>query len=176
MTLYDIAEGIRRCTACPLYKSRLLAVPGEGSISVKMMVIGDHPSEEDDRQGLPFCDESAFLDKLMEIIGIKIKDVFITNLVKCHPPNNKKPKVSEITTCKKLWLEKQIELIKPKIIVLMGDGVLNSFLNKKKLSGKKINEIHGKLIDNYFITHDPKLTENRKIILNDFKMLKSLIN
>ena len=165
MTLYDLAEGIRKCSSCPLYKNRLLAIPGEGSINSRIMIIGDYPSKEDDRRGIPFSD-SVLIEMLKEV-GINKKDFFMTNLVKCHGKNNTK----SYSTCKNLWLEKQIGLIEPKIIVLMGSVVLNTFLR-----GKSLKDFHGRLIDNYFITLHPKFIKNRKVILKDFKRLKKVID
>ena len=104
---------------------------------------------------------------MLKEVGINKKDVFMTNLVKCHGKNSAK----SYATCKNLWLEKQIGLIEPKIIVLMGSVVLSSFLR-----GKSLKDFHGSLINNYFITLHPKLAKNRKTIIKDFKKLKKIID
>src|SRR3989338_3951753 len=108
-TLYSLAEGIRHCTACPLWKSRTLAVPGEGPSNAKIMFLGEAPGAEEDRQGLPFVGRSGkFLDELFTTVGITRKEVFITGAVKCHPEKNRTPTSHEVYTCKSLWLDQQI--------------------------------------------------------------------
>jgi len=177
-TLFSLAEEIRRCTACPLYKSRLLAVPGEGPSNAKIMFIAEAPGEEENRQGLPFIGRSGkFLDELLKIAGIDRKDVFITGACKCHPEHNRNPTVSELKKCKELWLNQQVALIKPKLIVVLGRSALKSLLNKNKLSelqGKKITE--GK--QQYFITYHPsaglRFPRFAKLMQEDFKKLKRL--
>ncbi len=110
--LHDIAEEIRRCTACPLWKNRTLAVPGEGKLGVGVVVLKTSPSEEDDRKGLPFQDQEsreALKQKLVEN-GLQRKDVFLTTKVKCCPKGREATQ-KEIATCTKLWLEKQKECL-----------------------------------------------------------------
>ena len=144
--LFHLAEEIRKCTACPLWKKRTLAVPGEGTKNAKVMFVGKAPSVEDDRIGLPFVDKSG------KFSGLKKKDAFITHCVKCHPPNNRKPSMKELKTCKELWLEKQIDVIKPKIIVILDSVALKLLLNKTN-----IQELYGKIVtknkQKFFILH-----------------------
>ncbi|PIN74842.1 uracil-DNA glycosylase [Candidatus Woesearchaeota archaeon CG10_big_fil_rev_8_21_14_0_10_36_11] len=153
--LFSLAEQIRKCTACPLWKKRTLTVPGEGPENADILFVGEAPGVEEDRKGLPFVGKSGtFLDEMIQIIGITKKDVFITNCVKCRPPNNRKPTGKELETCTKLWLEKQIVSIKPKVIVILGRVALQSVLKKTN-----IHELHGKVItknkQKYFITYHP---------------------
>jgi len=178
-TLFSLAEEIRRCTACPLYKSRLLTVPGEGSSNAKIMFVAEAPGEEENRQGLPFVGRSGkFLDELLKIAAIEREDIFITGACKCHPENNRTPRVSELKKCKELWLDQQIELIKPKLVVILGRSALKSLLNKNKLSelqGKKITENK----QQYFITYHPsaglRFPKIAKIMQEDFKKLKKFL-
>ncbi|MEK6809582.1 MAG: uracil-DNA glycosylase, partial [Nanoarchaeota archaeon] len=117
-TLFSLAEEIRKCTACPLYKSATLAVPGEGPKDAKIMVVGEAPGEEEDRQGLPFAGRSGkLLDKMLEVAGFDRKKLFITNTVKHRPPQNRAPNAKEAKTCTELWLEQQISILRPKLIV-----------------------------------------------------------
>src|SRR3989344_7674711 len=110
-TIFSLAEEIRRCTACPLYKNATLAVPGDGPKNAKIMLIGEAPGEEEDRQGLPFVGKSGkYLTTLLESIGVQREDVFITSSVKCRPPKNRVPVSHELKTCKENWLSKQITL------------------------------------------------------------------
>ena len=174
MTLFSLAEEIRRCTACPLYKSRMLAVPGEGK--GKIMFVGEAPGTEEDRQGLPFVDKSGyFFDELLSIAGLSRDEVFVTGAVKCHPPKNRNPLSKELKTCKGLWLDKQIDVIKPELIVVLGNIALKSLLG-----GGKVSELHGKIVKKdglkHFITYHPsagmRFPNVKKEMENDFKKLK----
>jgi uracil-DNA glycosylase len=176
--IYDLAEEIRRCTSCSLWKKRMLAVPGEGKSNAKIMFIGEVPGIEENRQGLPFVGKSGkFLDELLQLIKLKRENIFITNAIKCHPENNRVLTIKEIKTCKELWLNKQIEIINPKLIVLMGNVAVRSIFGKSK-----VYELHGKLIKkdylNYFITYHPaagiRFSKIRTEMIKDFKKLNLL--
>lgn len=178
-TLFLLAEGIRRCTACPLYEKRMLAVPGEGPKNAKLMFVGEAPGAEEDRQGLPFVGRAGkFLDKLLNVAGIDRKKVFICGSVKCHPPKNRNPTVSELRKCKGLWLDKQIEIIKPELIVVLGKVALFSLLNEKEMKnrGKVIKKDDQK----YFVTYHPsagmRFPKIKEEMIKDFKKLKKIIN
>jgi len=175
MTLFSLAEEIRRCTACPLYKSRMLAVPGEGS--GKVMFVGEAPGVEEDRQGLPFVGKSGkFFDEVLSIAGLNRNSVFITNSVKCY--SDKKPLSSELKTCRGLWLDKQIDVLKPELIVVLGNVALKSLLG-----GGKVSELHGKVIKKdgliFFVTFHPasgvRSPKVKEEIKKDFKNLKKLV-
>jgi len=170
-TLFSLSEQIRRCTACPLWKKRTLAVSGEGSKSAKIMFVGDAPSEEEDRMGQSFVGKSGkLLDEMLKLSGLKRKNVFITKVVKCHPPNDRKPLVKELKTCRKLWLDKQIELIKPTLVVILGKTALKSLLNRTD-----IGKLHGKLIDKkFFVAIELDDAQNLKKILAQTKRQKAM--
>jgi len=184
--LYDIAEGIRKCTKCPLHKKRMLAVPGEGPVGAKLFFLGEAPGSEEDRQGLPFVGRSGkFLDEMFDLVGIKREEVFITGSVKCHPENNQNPKVGELKICRELWLEKQIETVKPEIIVLLGRVALQNLLGKSINNNGKaytLDNDHGKIIkvngQKYFLTYHPsaamRFPEIRKKIQADFQNLAKI--
>src|SRR3989344_8563046 len=126
-TLFSLAEQIRRCTACPLWKKRALAVPGDGPGDAQLIFIGEAPGAEEDRLGLPFVGRSGkFLTEILLKVGIERKTVFITGSVKCHPPENRVPKTRELAICKELWLDRQVSLLKPKLIVLLGSVAIPS--------------------------------------------------
>src|SRR4051794_25059893 len=98
--LQILAEKIRVCEKCPLHKSRMHAVPGDGSIKARVMFIGEAPGQLEDRTGSPFVGAAGqFLNKLLEETGLNRSDLFITNTVKCRPPRNRIPKAAEIETC-----------------------------------------------------------------------------
>jgi DNA polymerase len=184
--LFDLAEGIRKCTACPLWKGRTLTVPGEGSSKAKLMFVGEAPGAEEDRLGRPFVGRAGkFLDKMLEIAGLNREEVFITNTVKCRPPENRDPKKEEVAACKR-WLEKQISVIEPELIVVLGRIALKRLLDKDK-----IGEVRGKVLEKkyfsdgkfvtqkYFITYHPSagLRSPEKFggaIKKDFLKLKKI--
>jgi len=168
---------IRNCKKCRLWKNRTNAVPGEGNINSKIMFIGEAPGAKEDKLGKPFVGISGrFLDKLFKQNKLKRKDIFITSVVKCRPFKNRNPKPDEVSVCIKNYLFKQINLIKPKIIVLLGNIALKALLNKKKM-----NEVHGKIfIKNkikYIPTFHPaagmRFPKIRKKMIEDFKTLRN---
>lgn len=178
-TLFSLAEDIRKCTACPLYKNTTLAVSGDGSKDAKIMLVGEAPGEEEDRQGLPFVGRSGkLLDQMLEVAGLNRKKIFITNVVKHRPPNNRVPKASEIKTCTELWLDKQINFLKPKLIIVLGRIALKTLTKENS-----VEEFHGKVIEKdnlrYFITYHPsaalRFAETRKKMEDDFRKLKNMI-
>ena len=178
-SLFSLAEEIRRCTQCPLWKNRTLAVPGEGSKDAKLMFIGEAPGAEEDHQGLPFIGRSGkFLDLILKENSIERKEIFITGAVKCRPQANRAPKKNELETCKELWLDQQIEILKPKIIVILGSSALWSLLKKKDL-----NLLHGKIIEQnnqrYFVTYHPsaamRFPKIKALMKKDFEKLKEII-
>ena len=155
--LYDLAEGVRKCTSCPLWKKRFLAVPGEGR--GKIMLVGDTPGPEEDRQGLPFI--WAEFENLLKLAGLKREEVFVTYCVKCYSPEGFG--ASELDTCQK-WLDAQREIIKPTLIIVFGEIAL------QQLTGKKgVTDLHGQMVEGkYFVTSWDSAEE-------DFKKLKSLV-
>lgn len=133
-----IAEQVRTCTLCDLYKGTTNAVPGAGNIQAEIMFIGEGPGFQEDKQGLPFVGRSgALLTKLLGMIGLKREEVFITNVVKHRPPENRDPAPNEILACKP-YLDRQIELIDPLVIVTLG-----RFSMARYFPGGKITQIHG---------------------------------
>jgi len=173
--LFSLAEEIRKCTACPLHKNRLLTVPGEGPQKAKIMFVGEAPGSEEDRQGLPFVGRSGkFLDEMLKIADLERKDIFITGSVKCHPPKNRNPTAKELKTCKK-WLDQQIKLIEPQLIVVLGRVALKNLLDEDEIS-----KLHGKLIEKkYFVTYHPaagmRFPKIKKLMISDFRRLKKML-
>jgi len=137
--LENIAKEIASCKVCPtLCKTAINPVPGEGNPDAEIMFIGEAPGAEEDRQGRPFVGASGqFLESMLEAIGLRRSDVFITNIVKYRPPGNRDPLPEEIKACWP-WLERQINTIKPKIIGLLGRYAMNIFL-----PGLQISKCHG---------------------------------
>jgi uracil-DNA glycosylase len=136
--LQEIHEEIRACTKCPLHAGRTKAVPGAGPVDAEVMFIGEGPGFHEDQQGLPFVGSSGqFLDELLANAGIDRESVYISNVVKCRPPGNRDPKPEEVAACKP-YLDRQIELINPKVIVTLGrHSMARAFPNDK------ISRVHG---------------------------------
>lgn len=134
-----IAAEVRGCTLCDLHLSRTKAVPGAGNIQADIMFIGEGPGFHEDRQGLPFVGRSGdYLNELLMLINLDRNAVFITNVVKCRPPENRDPLPVEIETCKP-YLDQQINLIDPLVIATLG-----RFSMARYFPGGKITQIHGK--------------------------------
>jgi uracil-DNA glycosylase len=125
--LEKIASEIRECVKCPLHESRKNAVPGEGPEGATVVFIGEGPGANEDEQGRPFVGSAGHnLDSLLSRAGLARKDVFITNVVKCRPPGNRRPLRNELDACHP-YLRRQLEIIRPKLVVLLGDAALKEF-------------------------------------------------
>lgn len=139
--LEKLAKQIVVCTKCELHRSRKNAVPGEGPTHAEIMFIGEGPGAREDEQGRPFVGASGkFLDQLLEQAGVTRADVWITNVVKCRPPGNRDPLPNEVETCTSNYLQHQIKIVNPSIIVTLGRFSMNLFFK-----GAKITQIHGQM-------------------------------
>lgn len=141
-TLEDIAEQVKKCQLCPLAKLRTHAVPGEGNYHAEILFVGEGPGQKEDETGRPFVGAAGkFLEEMLSSIGLTRQDVFITNVVKCRPPGNRDPEEIEIETCCTTYLDFQVSLIKPKLIVTLGRYSMRRFLGETP----PISRIHGQL-------------------------------
>jgi DNA polymerase len=144
--LEKLSLQIKVCTKCPLHKNRKNAVPGEGNCKSRIILIGEAPGFNEDEQGRPFVGRAGkLLEEFLNSIGKKREEVFITNVVKCRPPNNRQPEEDEIKICTSLYLDKQIELIKPKLIICLGNISANYIFKKFGLKFESMNKQHGKV-------------------------------
>ena len=149
IALEEVAAEVRVCPKCELCRTRTHAVPGEGSHTTRVMLIGEGPGWHEDQQGRPFVGNAgAFLNQLLQQAGLERADVFITNVVKCRPPGNRDPLPDEIAACAP-YLERQIAAINPEIIVTLG-----RFSMAKWFPGERISKIHG----------EPRKFGNRTIV------------
>jgi len=178
-SLEYIKNQVVLCTKCDLCKTRKNAVPGKGSPSAKIFFIGEAPGMREDNVGEPFVGSAGKkLSQVLKSAGILRSSVYITNIVKCRPPKNRVPNESEKESCSK-YLEKELELIKPKVICVMGNTAYHSLLG-----GSEITKNRGKFIKKegrlYFITIHPAATiYNQKLIPlleKDIKKLKSYVD
>ena len=178
-TLEELAQRISVCTDCPLSKTRTKAVPGQGPANAEIMMIGEGPGFHEDRQGLPFVGPAGkFLDQLIASAGLDRKEVFITNVVKCRPPNNRDPLPNEISACRR-HLDKQIELIDPKVIVTLGRYSMARFLVKQTIGKVRgsAKSVEGRLI--YPMYHPAAALHNyslKKVIEEDFNAIPGLVH
>ncbi|MFC1874947.1 uracil-DNA glycosylase family protein [Chloroflexota bacterium] len=136
--LTELCEEIKNCRQCEIARYRTNAVPGEGAEDADIMFIGEAPGWHEDQQGRPFVGPAGkFLDELLGLIGLKREQVYITNVIKTHPLENRDPLPQEIVSCRP-WLGHQIEIIRPKMIVTLGRYSMALFF-----PGKTISKIHG---------------------------------
>lgn len=178
-------NNIKNCTLCQLHKTRTNIVVGNGNIHSKIIFVGEAPGKNEDKQGIPFCGAAGkLLDELLFSINLERNDVYITNIVKCRPPNNRDPLQDEKKICKKYLLE-EITYIKPKIIVTLGRHSMYLFLDNTI----KISDVHGKvfniktLYNNNIILiplyhpavalYNPNI---KNILFNDFKIIKNILS
>ena len=138
LSLAEVAKRILVCTDCALSRGRTRAVPGEGSEKATLLFIGEGPGYHEDQLGRPFVGPAGkFLDSLLASAGINRQEVFITNVVKCRPPENRDPLPAEIEACRK-HLDSQLEIIQPKIVVTLGRHSMARFF-----PGESISKVHG---------------------------------
>ena len=174
-----LVEQIHACTRCSLSEKRTNAVPGEGSPSADIMFIGEGPGFYEDRDGRPFVGPAGqFLEQLLASIDLRRQDVYITNMVKCRPPNNRDPLPGEIRACQP-YLDSQIDLISPKVIVTLG-----RFSFAKLFPGEAISKARGRPrrwrdVTVYPMYHPAAALHNpslRPVIEGDFGRLPSLLD
>jgi len=178
--LEEIAGEVKTCPKCRLAETRLNAVPGEGSISARIMFIGEAPGENEDKTGRPFVGQAGkFLNGLLEKAGIPREDVFISNIVKCRPPGNRVPLPDEVEACSD-YLMAQIAIIEPKIVVPLGASSLKTLLGKdRKITQdrckvfRKSGILYIPLYHPAAALHNPKMVETLQA---DVLILKELIN
>ena len=137
-TLDELHAKVRACTRCAeLVRSRTQPVPGVGPKRARVMFVGEAPGRWEDEKGEPFVgDAGAYLTQLLEQIGLQRSDVFITNVIKCRPPENRSPKPDEIESCRP-YLLRQIEYVRPDLVVLLGRFALEEFFPKEKITQAK---------------------------------------
>lgn len=184
--LEEIKKEVLNCKKCPLYKTRTYSVVGEGNYQAAIIFIGEAPGFNEDKTGHPFCGEAGkILNELLSSAGIKREDIYITNILKCRPPQNRDPKKEEIEACVP-YLERQIKIIEPEVICTLGNYstayIFEKYGLKDRIQG--ISKIHGKIFEvkslfqNIKIiplyhpavaTYNPNMKE---ILKKDFQILK----
>lgn len=141
-TLEDVAQLVRACTRCGLHTDRTQAVPGEGPPDAQLMVVGEGPGKNEDETGRPFVGQAGkLLDDILAAIECPRPTVFIANIVKCRPPQNRKPAPDEAGACIP-YLHRQIDLIRPKVLLAMGGTAAESLLGVRQSLGSLRNKVH----------------------------------
>ena len=172
--LENIKQNVIKCTKCDLSKTRTNSVPGKGNFHSDVIFVGEAPGRNEDKNGEPFIGVAGKkLSAALEDAGISREEVYITNIVKCRPPNNRVPTTIERNTCQD-YLKQEISIIKPKIICILGNTAFNSLLG-----GSEITKFRGKLVRKeeqlYFLTVHPAATiynqELIKVLKKDIKKL-----
>ena len=178
-SLEDVAQQVSVCTDCALSTTRTNAVPGEGPPDAEIMFIGEGPGFHEDRQGKPFVGPAGkFLDALLESSGLSRDEVFIANVVKCRPPNNRDPLPGEIAACRK-YMDRQLELINPKVVVTLGRYSMARFLPNQTISKTRgrARMVEGRQV--YPIYHPAAALHNgnlKRVIEEDFKAIPALVH
>ena len=169
-----IAEQVRACKKCDLCQTRTNAVPGKGNQNAEIILVGEAPGRNEDKKGEPFVGSAGKrLNEILLDAGIDRDDVYITNIVKCRPQDNRVPTKNEEKSCLN-YINEEISIINPKVVCIMGNTAFNTLLG-----GKEITKNHGNFIEKdgrmYFVTYHPAATiYNQKLIdelKTDFKKL-----
>jgi uracil-DNA glycosylase family 4 len=141
-TIDDIAAQIAQCSNCPLCEGRARTVPGEGDSAARLMLIGEGPGAKEDATGRPFVGAAGeLLNGILKAINIPRESVFIANIVKCRPPQNRKPLPDEVAACLP-YLRRQVALIRPKVIIALGGTAAESLLGVRKSLGQLREQVH----------------------------------
>jgi len=182
----EVASEVRTCVKCDLWESRRNAVPGEGNVDATVLFIGEAPGYWEDLRGRPFVGAAGkLLDSLLSRIGLPRSEVFITNVVKCRPPENRDPRPIEVDACTP-YLNRQVRLIQPKFVVTLGRHSANYVFSKAKLGEvESITRVRGRvyqtrllglpicLVPMYHpaaVLHNPRYRDELE---RDFELLKT---
>ena len=183
MTLEQIREQVNICQRCGLFKTKTNYVFGEGDANAQIIFIGEAPGANEDKEGRPFVGRAGgILDDLLTSINLNRDDIFICNILKCRPPENRSPSNNEIIACTP-FLDRQIEIIKPKIICTLGNFATQYIMKKYGLKIDAISKLHGKsfkiatingtikivpLYHPAVATYNPDM---KKVLIKDFKVI-----
>ena len=186
--LKNITTSIENCKKCNLWKTKSNYVVGDGSPKSNILFVGEAPGYNEDVQGRPFVGKAGkILDELLLSIGLGRNDVYISNILKCRPPNNRNPLRAEIESCTE-FLDKQIEIIQPIIIAPLGNFACSYIFEKFGLNYDKIGAVHGRIfsVNTLFgkihiipLYHPAVSTYNpntKKTLLEDFKVIKKILS
>lgn len=181
MSLEQLAADIQNCTRCGLAAGRNKVVFGVGNPQAKLMLIGEGPGQDEDEQGVPFVGRAGqLLDRILAAINLTREEVYIANIVKCRPPNNRVPNKTEATACLP-YIYRQIELVQPRIIVLLGSVALQNLISPDaritKMRGQWLQSRSGiQIMPTYHpaaVLRDPL---KRRPVWEDFQQIRDAYN
>lgn len=183
----EFEEKVETCPKCRLSETRKNAVPGSGDYDADIMFIGEAPGSQEDEEGEPFVGRAGgVLDDLFASIGIKRNQVYITNILKCRPPENRDPRKDEMEACTP-YLDKQVKVVNPKVIATLGNFATKYIMNNYGLDAKSIGKVHGEVftVNNLVLSarivpqyhpaatmYNPNMEDTLK---EDFKVLKRFL-
>lgn len=176
MSLDNLKKEALSCAKCDLCKTRTHVVFGSGNPEAKLMFVGEAPGMQEDLQGLPFVGRAGkLLTKIIESIGLKRKDVYIANILKCRPPDNRNPLPTEILTCEE-YLTKQIELIKPAVVCALGKFAAQTLLRSQetisRLRGKFSDYRGTKLMPTFHPAYLLRNPQDKRLVWEDMKKIR----
>ncbi len=183
-----LVTDVLSCHSCELYECRQNPVLGEGDLGSPVVFVGEAPGRKEDETGRPFVGSAGrMLDQFLRHVGLERGDVYITNIVKCRPPGNRRPRSDEILTCTP-YLEKQLDIISPRILAPLGNSATGYIMKQFGLKRSRIGEVHGKIVPAEApwgpvvilpLFHPAAVLYNRKLenaMKNDFESLKRLLD
>lgn len=178
--MVSLADEVGGCTACDLYKTRKNVVFGSGNFRAKLMFVGEAPGMDEDIQGLPFVGKAGqLLTKIIEAMGLKRKDVYIANILKCRPPQNRNPFPTEVLACEG-YLIRQIELIKPKVICALGKFAAQTLIRSQepisKLRGAYGDYNGIKVMPTFHPAYLLRNPEDKRLVWEDIKKIQKFLS
>lgn len=177
--IWSLEKEVEGCRRCALHKSRNNAVFGDGNVNARLAFVGEAPGYEEDMQGKPFVGQAgALLTKIIEAIGLKRNDVYICNVLKCRPPQNRSPLPEEVALCKR-YLIKQLDAIRPKVICALGKFAAQTLLTTDipitKLRGKFCDFGEAKLMPTFHPAYLLRNPLDKKLVWEDMKKVRDLL-
>ena len=178
--LADLADVVANCTKCPLSQCRTKTVFARGNPTAELMIIGEAPGYNEDKQGLPFVGRAGtLLNHMLQSVGLTEEDVYIANVLKCRPPENRDPRNEEIIQCSP-YLTQQIELVAPKLLLALGRFAGQFLLKEAAALGKMRGQVHYYLQTPFVVSYHPayllrQLTDKKKAY-QDLLYVKELLN
>ena len=176
--LESLSAAVKVCERCALHVGRTNAVPGEGSVDARTVFVGEGPGFHEDQQGRPFVGQAGnLLNEMIEAIGMRRSDVFIANLLKCRPPNNRDPEPREAAACFP-YLDQQLALIEPRLVVLLGRYALNAFFPEARISRARgvARRLNGRtFLPVYHPAAALRQFKLRDVLAEDFRMIPKLL-
>ena len=178
-SLADIRTDLGECTRCKLSKDRISVVFGAGNPKADLMFVGEAPGRDEDREGIPFVGQAGqLLTRIIAAIGLTREDVYIANVIKCRPPNNRNPELDEIQTCEP-FLFRQVDVIEPKVVVALGAFAIRTLLHTdqavSRVRGQIFDYRGAKLIPTFHPAFLLRSPDRKRDVWEDMKKVRTLL-